>query len=188
MRIGRAQAILDHLAKQGIEIDLDEVRAEAHFGSIGRPHIASILIKKQWVHTFQEAFNRYLSDLHLGDFRPAYPALEEVLALAEPLRFCPVLAHPGTRFTIQELAQFKQQGLKGLEVLHPSHGHRVQQLLADYCQELGFLATGGSDFHGTKATDSENFGTFTLSEELTVAFLAGLKHLQIDTDLTYANH
>lgn len=170
LRKSRAQDILVYLQSKGVEMSLDEVNAEANFGILGRPHFASLLVKKGWVSTINEAFIRYLSDQYVGDLMPAYPSLEEVLNLAKENQLIASLAHPGTRFTTQEIQQLKDQGLRAVEAIHPSHSSHVQYYLTDMALRCGILTTGGSDFHGTKPSCSENFGKFGLDSGQYFAF------------------
>lgn len=170
LRKNRALDIIDYLAEQGIEISFNEVHAEADFGIIGRPHFARLLIKKGWVSSMNEAFFRYLSDKHVGSLMPAYPSLEEVLQITKNSNIVAALAHPGTRFSLQELEKFKEHGLRGIEVLHPSHSLHIQAYLEDLALRLGLIITGGSDYHGTKPSCTENFGKFGLSKDQFLAF------------------
>lgn len=174
MRVERAKAIITHLAAQGMEMQLDEVRAAAHFGIIGRPHIAQVMVQKGWVGSIQEAFYRYLSDKKVGDFRPEYPELRQVLDFIANKPIASLIAHPQSRFSIQEVRIFKDWGLNGLEVIHPSHSERIQELLKAQCVQLGFMQSGGSDYHGTKEACENNFGHFTLDQPTWEAFQAGL--------------
>ena len=45
------------------------------------------------------------------------------------------------------LGVWQEQGLRGVEVYHPSAG-RATPLLDLTARRMGFLVTGGSDFHG----------------------------------------
>jgi len=174
LRVQRAEAIIVHLSAMGIPIEMDELRAEAHFGSIGRPHFAQLLVKKGWVGSVQEAFYRYLSDNHVGQFRPNYPDLFDFLVILGPLNVLSFLAHPKTRFVEQELSVFKKHGLSGIEVYHPSHSAYVIKYLSDMALRLGFAQSGGSDYHGIKSSCTENFGNFVLEEAVMMAFLSKL--------------
>ena len=66
--------------------------------------------------------------------------------------FVPVLAHPmeleKTGALLRHLlGVWQEQGLRGVEVYHPSAG-RATPLLDLTARRMGFLVTGGSDFHG----------------------------------------
>ena len=66
-RVNRVHKIVEKLKKLGVNIDADEILKLADLGSVGRPHVARVLLQKGIVKSIQEAFNRYL------DFNaPAY--------------------------------------------------------------------------------------------------------------------
>ena len=49
------------LAELGMPIDADEVFALVREGSAGRPHVAQVMVKRGYVKTVREAFDRYLA-------------------------------------------------------------------------------------------------------------------------------
>lgn len=94
-RKNRNPEILQRLNQLGIPIRLQEVEREAAGGQAGRPHIATLLIKKGVVKTIEEAFDRYL-----GNGKPAYVdklriECRQAIELINAAGGIPVLAHPG---------------------------------------------------------------------------------------------
>ena len=78
--------------------------------------------------------------------------MAEALPLMRESGFVPVLAHPmeleKTGALLRHLlGVWQEQGLRGVEVYHPSAG-RATPLLDLTARRMGFLVTGGSDFHG----------------------------------------
>ena len=55
-----AGRIVDFLRGKGVEIDLDEVEELAGGEVIARPHFAQVLVRRGYVSTNREAFDRYL--------------------------------------------------------------------------------------------------------------------------------
>ena len=152
-RIGRAAAIMDRLAEEGIRIP-EERRAELlAMPSIGRAHIARELIAMDVVNTMPQAFDRYLLE-----GRPAYvPRTEQptaqTVAKLRAMRVVPVLAHPMRsgmeQTTIHALIHsLIECGLAGIEAYHPSANARVARLLDGIARQEKLLVTGGSDYHG----------------------------------------
>ena len=154
-RKNRNPAIIDRLNELGIAITLDEVRREAGEGQLGRPHIAKLLVKKGFVGSMDQAFDRYL-----GADGPAYvdkyriecrKAIELILAAGG----IPVLAHPGllnckTNDQFDKLiAGLKEMGIQGVEVFYPEHTPEQTRLFAELAQRHNLLLTGGTDFHGS---------------------------------------
>lgn len=150
-RVNRAQLMLDKLAALGYPLDMAQIAQDAQ-GSVGRPHIARAMVEKGYVGDLHEAFDRFI-----GDGGPAYVSgerlsMEEALPLMRQSGFVPVLAHPmeldKTDAMLRVLLdKWQGMGLMGVEVYHPSAG-KAMPLLDLTARRMGFLVTGGSDFHG----------------------------------------
>ena len=52
----RARGIIAKLAKLGIYVEWERVKQLAGDGSIGRPHIAQVMLEQGYIHSFPEAF------------------------------------------------------------------------------------------------------------------------------------
>ncbi|MFH1761753.1 MAG: PHP domain-containing protein, partial [bacterium] len=66
-RAKRAQRIVKKLNDIGIDINYEQVLDAAKDAVIGRPHIAQVLVKEEYVMDFGEAFTKYL-----GEDMPAF--------------------------------------------------------------------------------------------------------------------
>lgn len=156
----RNPLIVAKLNELGLALTYQEVQELAGTESVGRPHIARVLMEKGYVQSAKEAFTRYLAD-----GAPAYvprelPGPAEAIAWIRAARGVPVLAHPvwakqnevGLLRLCEEL---KAHGLMGIEVHYSTH---KPQQTADYlniAKRLDLLITGGSDFHGVTKPDIE---------------------------------
>ena len=83
---------------------------------------------------------------------PALP-VGDAISLIHGARGAAVLAHPGRRVGRvpvdgAALAELAALGLDGVEVGHPAHSGAQQAVYGALAQELGLLATAGSDWHG----------------------------------------
>jgi hypothetical protein len=56
-------------------------------------------------------------------------------------------------------------GLDGIEVMHPSHNDYYIRYWRRWCVENKLIATGGSDYHGSRPYDDENFGKWKINIE-----------------------
>ena len=70
-RHSRNPQIIERLRSLGLDVTYEEVRALAGTDSVGRPHIARLLMDKKYVTSAKDAFDRYLAE-----GRPAYVARE----------------------------------------------------------------------------------------------------------------
>lgn len=162
----RMAKIVDHLKKQGVDIDLDEVKAEAGFSNIGRPHAASVLINKGIVASPGEAFIRYLSSEQLGTIDTEYCTLQEAIELMKSAGGVLSLAHPGPLYSSAEVYEMMELGIDAIECIHPSHPWPVQKNFVKLAKKNNFLITGGSDYHGKRESDYDPyFGIVTLGEQ-----------------------
>jgi predicted metal-dependent phosphoesterase TrpH len=154
----RNPKIIERLRAAGIEITYEEVRSLAGTDSVGRPHIARVLMEKGVVASAKEAF-----DLWLADGRPAYvprelPTPSEAMQWIREAKGLPVLAHPTwvktTEGTLTDLVRrLKADGLDGIEVHYSTHTPRQTREYLALAKQLDLLVTGGSDFHGLTKPD-----------------------------------
>lgn len=164
VRVSRAQWIIRQLKKEGLQLDIDEVLAEAEGRNVGRPHIAEILRKKGYIGSIKEAFIRYLSDDALGIIESNYHTFDKVIAIVKKAGGVVVLAHPGRLYGPDELKQLIQAGFDGIETKHPSHNYEIQKEIEEFAARHNLLMTGGSDFHGEVRDYYRHFGTLTVEQ------------------------
>lgn len=164
-RLNRGKWIIDQLSQKGLELDIDEVKAEANGGNIGRPHIAAVLLDKGYVASFKEAFIRHLSDQKLGNIYNEYYSHKEVLEAVKTAGGAVVIAHPGKLYSTKELEALVSAGVDGIEVMHPSHDYKTQKSIEKFADQHNLLKTGGSDFHGSSKKYQKYFGVVTINNK-----------------------
>lgn len=152
-RARRNATISDRLRGLGLEITLAEVEAEAGGGVIGRPHFAGVLMAKGYVDSVAEAFDRYLAAGRPGYVPRMRLTAEEAILLSRAQHAVPVIAHPHTlSMRAEEFAsgfrELVDLGLGGIEVYYGEYTPAMRTRLAGICNDLGIVATGGSDYHG----------------------------------------
>ncbi|MDO9263777.1 MAG: PHP domain-containing protein [Desulfosalsimonadaceae bacterium] len=159
-RKNRNPQIIKLLNNLGMAVSLEDViNASEPNAQIGRPHIARLMVKRGFVNTIDEAFDRYL-----GKDRPAYldkPRIEagDAIALIEAAGGIAVLAHPGLlKMANAEgydllMAKLVSMGLRGLEVFYTGHSSEQNVFFSDLASKYRLLVTGGSDFHGAVNPD-----------------------------------
>jgi len=150
----RNTAIVEQLKGLGMTLEMTEVLEEAGEGSVGRPHIAAVMMKKGFVPDISTAF-----DLWLAAGRPAYvsrPRLapEEAIGLARESGAVPILAHPHTlgihrsRDMARLLVRLADAGLIGLEAEYSLYRRHERDGYGHLARRFGLLPSGGSDYHG----------------------------------------
>ena len=151
-RLARAGEIVGRLANEGLVIPLDEVVELSGKGTVGRPHIAQVLVRRGLVGGFQAAFGRYI-----GEGRPCYVPktvlpLNRVVELIRDSGGVAVWAHPGDRIgDLKLLDRITGAGVAGLEAYHPNHDPATTWEIETVARKRGLVATGGSDYHFLEA-------------------------------------
>jgi predicted metal-dependent phosphoesterase TrpH len=147
-RHARASKMVQNLNRIGVNITLEEIEIKAKSGSLGRPHMAEVLMEKGYVETFQEAFWRYLgygSEVYEEKYKMKPAEATRMSAEAGGLSF---LAHPGPGVTDVMLLNLVKSGLDGIEIIHPKLTESRTEHLQTMARRHKLLVCGGSDCHG----------------------------------------
>ncbi|OCT17212.1 phosphatase [Paenibacillus pectinilyticus] len=151
----RNEMIIARLQELGLEITMDEVIQEVanikrKGDTVGRPHIAAVLLNKGYVSTITEAFDRYLAAGAAAYANP--PRIEPATAIAwiHDAGGKAVLAHPGIYHDDALVEAITLQGLDGIEVYHADHSPDDELRYQALAERTGLLMTAGSDFHGVR--------------------------------------
>jgi predicted metal-dependent phosphoesterase TrpH len=144
------QRINERLAlRRKLPIDMAEIEALAA-GSVGRPHMARVLIAHGYARTMQDAFEQYLIPCNVPKhYLTAAEAIDEIHRTGGVA----VLAHPHSitddnAILAEVVNELVSLGLDGLEAYNnlcdSDEMSRLERLASDH----GLIVTGGSDFHG----------------------------------------
>ncbi|MEH6543558.1 MAG: PHP domain-containing protein [Porticoccaceae bacterium] len=148
----RAGIIAERLEKKGFTNVISEVEKLSDDISIGRPHIANILVTAGHVKTVDAAFRKYLGTGKIGDVKNEWATLEQIIEWIRGAGGTAVIAHPSkykmTRTRLQNLVgDFKDLGGQGLEVVSGRQDNSDSKKLAELCAQFELLSSCGSDFH-----------------------------------------
>src|SRR5439155_931442 len=114
-------------------------------GALARPHVARVLVERGVSADIGEAFDRYLGRGRPGYVEKPLPTLQQVTELVHAVGGLAVAAHLGTHGSEGQIRLFKQHGLDGLEVRHPSHPPAMEARLTRMAERLRLATSGGSD-------------------------------------------
>ncbi|MEU4141852.1 PHP domain-containing protein [Streptomyces parvulus] len=174
-RVPRARGMVAKLNDLGVPITWEQVARIAGDGSVGRPHVASALVEIGVVPTVGDAFT---ADWLADGGRAFVPKHEtdpfEALRLIKAAGGVAVFAHPaavkrGRTVPESVIADLAAAGLDGIEIDHMDHDADTRARLRGVADQLGLLATGSSDYHGSRktcvlgqyTTDPEVYGEIT---------------------------
>lgn len=149
LRRRRMERILDRLADQGIEVELDQVLAQAgdRHGVLARPHLARAMVEAGVVGSVPEAFDRYIGDDHPAFVPTALASPADAIRAIREAGGVAVWAHPPKERFDGTLAELVRAGLGGLEVYRPGNRPEWQRRLASAAARTGLVVSGGSDWH-----------------------------------------
>lgn len=151
-RNDRNLEIIERLRSLGIDITLEQVE-ELAGSTVGRPHIARVLVQLGAARDFDHAFDEFVGNTGQAYVPRRRLSPAEALDTLRSDGATSILAHPRLlgqppaelRATLEEL---KELGLDGLEVYYPEHDARTMSLLLHLANTLDLQVSGGSDFHG----------------------------------------
>ncbi|HOI64344.1 MAG TPA: PHP domain-containing protein [Mesotoga sp.] len=177
MRDDRNDQIMRKLREIGISLEERELEENFPGESLGRPHIASLLTKKGYVSSIEEAFR-----LYIGKGAAAYVEKKK-LEIGQSIELIisgggiPVLAHPmSLKLDLDELKEMicklKTLGLEGIEAFYKEYDRDLKMQLFAVAREMDLIPTGGSDYHGEHKAHLD-LG-IELSDELALNFLERL--------------
>lgn len=153
-RSGRARRIGDALAAAGIPGAypgaLKFVTSER---LISRTHFARFLVESGYVRETRDVFKHYLTLGKPGYVEHDWVTLPQAVDWIHAAQGQAVLAHPG-RYKLNGegvrklLAEFRDLGGDGIEVLSSSHTAAQNDEFLRHARVFGLLASSGSDYHG----------------------------------------
>jgi len=153
-RDGRARRMADALAKAGIPDAFEGARVYVTSEAlISRTHFARFLVEKGYVRDIKEAFKRYLAPGNPGYVAHVWATLPEAIGWIRGAGGIAAIAHPGRyKVTADDmrrlLAEFRDAGGEGLEVVSSAHTVAQYAEYATLARVYGLKASCGSDWHG----------------------------------------
>lgn len=144
----RNRAILKKLAQRNMHISEEELKAFATERTIGRPHIAQMMVKKGYVQTPRDAFDFYLKEGALCYASGIKYHPQEVIEQIHKAKGKAVLAHPHFIKKGSFLRKLLGLPFDGIECYYSRLAKALELPWLKIAKERGLIATGGSDYHG----------------------------------------
>lgn len=167
-RLLRNQHILERLTRFNMHITLDELKTAFPYGTLGRPHIAHLMVQKGYVKSTQQAFYRFL-----GEKCPCYVAgfhiaVETAIELIKNAGGFAVFAHPYYVRSQRTIMELLAMPFDGVEAYYGRYPLKEEQVWVNIAHQKGWLITGGSDFHGEKKSNQSLGCSWTPEENFRV--------------------
>ncbi|HEU5006267.1 MAG TPA: PHP domain-containing protein [Jatrophihabitantaceae bacterium] len=176
-RLTRGRTMVERMIADGVPITWAQIEDMAGTGPVGRPHLGRALVAAGVVDSVDAAFAGPISSRSPYYEPKADTDVFTMIRLLRDAGGLPVFAHPiatrrGPTVSDEVVAEMAAAGLVGLEVDHPDHGPDDRARAAGLARDLGLVATGSSDYHGTNKTRNPLGACLTEPE----AFEALLEH------------
>ncbi len=151
----RNDKIIAKLQKLGIDITKEELLAYAkETVSLGRVHIAAILVKKKVVKDIADAFKHYLGKKGQAFVDKEIFSPAETISMIHQAGGKAFVAHPSSlkrhgNSLSDYITQLCQEGLDGIEGYSTLHTMKEIEIYRKLANEMDLLISGGSDYHGS---------------------------------------
>jgi predicted metal-dependent phosphoesterase TrpH len=154
------------ISSLGFPVSQTEVEAEASPSRfLYKQHLMSVLVKKGvcdsiYGNFYQKMFKN--NGPAQGDIN--YVSVFDALDAMKDDNAFPVLAHPGQQNSLEIVPELVNQGLLGIELIHPDNSPTHQKEILSIARQFDLILTGGSDFHGKYGNNSDpQLGTLDMS-------------------------
>ncbi len=161
-RQDRIRKMIDRLRERGVEVSFDEVAAVAGKGSMGRPHLAEVLVTRGAVRSLDEAFQKYLGDNAPCFVKGATLTVAQAVELIRAAGGVSSLAHPNHMVDDSWIPELVAAGVQAIEAFHSDHDAVVTEHYRQMAKRHKVLVTGGSDCHGFRKAGGPQLGKVTL--------------------------
>ncbi|TDT68106.1 hypothetical protein EV215_1827 [Hypnocyclicus thermotrophus] len=156
-RINRTYKIIEKLNINNINISMEDIEKEAKGDVISRMHISNVLLKKNYVSTKAEAFEKYLGIGKSAYIKRKLTPLKAIEIIKNSGGLA-VLAHPKLIHLENEkefISLLAQNKLDGIESYYPGFSSSDVDRYINFCNIYNLIPTGGSDFHGHNRLTSD---------------------------------
>lgn len=150
----RNELIIAKLRENGVNISIDDVLKVANGESVGRPHIARVLVEKGYYKTPKDVFSECLARGGTGYAPRLLPEPKIAIDAIRAAGGSAFWAHPTHRDKSEMSAirstmeYFLGLGIDGVEAYYTEFSIGQHQAILKMAETLGVPVCGGTDYHG----------------------------------------
>lgn len=188
-RRGKVRKVLHKLLEQGFKFDINRI-VDKYNHYIPLNHIvndvsnspANMRKIRQELNNKKPRENEIMDAYFLGErgkrLEESYINIHRIIALRKQIGGQLILNHPGKHNQLRRdlLIKLKDLGIDGIEVLSPHHSYGAVVYAQHIAKELGFIMTGGSDFH-VQEDDTHLLRDAWDYYKIDAKYLAGIKKI-----------
>ncbi|HEY1188631.1 MAG TPA: PHP domain-containing protein [Gemmata sp.] len=164
-RRDRFRALVELVRARGARVPEDRARlAEGASPSLGRRHVANLVVASGAAKTRTEAFQRFVHPMMRQAPPKVLVPMEEAIARVHAAGGVASLAHPPAEMPAEQFTELKGFGLDAVEAVYPWGRSSPAARLRAVAKELGFAVTGGSDCHGPEPAH-RRVGSFAVTAD-----------------------
>ena len=153
----------------------------------GKPHLAELMIKYNYVSSVKEAFEKYLEGVKTKTSNRA--SADIVIDAIKNAGGVAVWAHPKKvekqyNINFEDLMpRLLELGLDGIEIFNSLHSYDDSIRYLDYANKNNLIKSGGSDYHGDQVKPDVKIGVLYNSEENIKIDLKQINLLQLKQEV-----
>lgn len=149
----RNKKIINILGKKNMPIDEEKlIQLESLGVTVGRPHIAKLLVDAGYVSSIKEAFNRYLADGACCYVQRELPSPAKAIEVIHEAGGKAFIAHPHLIKNKKFLLSLLEEPFDGIECYWGLSSPTQEKYLLNIASSRHLLISGGSDYHGYSHT------------------------------------
>ena len=180
-RDARNEQMCERLTAGGMSVSMEELRAAFPDAVLTRAHFAKVLVKKGYVRSVAECFERFLGDRCPYFIPRERIASTDAVALLKGAGSIAVLAHPtlyhlGKEQLYDMTKALKDAGLDALEAKYSTYSATQEREMKELAKSLSLGISGGSDFHGDAKPDirlGTGYGRLYIDDSILTDLLKG---------------
>jgi 3',5'-nucleoside bisphosphate phosphatase len=147
-RVGRFHEMLGRLQAIGVHIKEESVAGLGSSTTLGRRHLAELLVEAKKATSVRDAFQRYLGDHGRATVAKTRLPVADAIRLVRGAGGVAAWAHPNYDCGAESLMELKHMGLAAIEAEYPAFRPGRVKELRQLARDMGVAITGGSDCHG----------------------------------------
>lgn len=131
--------------KEGQEVGRSKNKAQTLY----KQHLMAAMTQADYYsQEYQDLYRSLFKNQNIAHIEMEYVDVFQALEAILKDGAIPVLAHPGETDSFELVPELVQKGLRGIEVLHPSHGPEDRKKARELAEKYQLMETAGSDYHG----------------------------------------